>query len=195
MHVQIGTQMAIDMPPEFLHLYKVVDADAIRYAGMAGVLVKCDPQGVCKAVATDGRMIAEVQWKQDGDDFIAGQTIIPRKICREVATADKYDNKLLLRLRCASLSLGDKTLDFEPIEGRFPDTDAIFSDCPEMKLGVRTFQPRLMRTLMDIASRIGEIDNRQGCDFVFSGDQDHCAFMKMRLDGSLLRFALMPIAT
>lgn len=193
MQVQVGTKMRITMPLELLHLHKAADSDPSRFPATGGVVVSCDPQGVCKAVATDGTMIAEAKWRQDGE-FVAGQTTIPKRVCRQITDRDTYDRSGRELIICSSViyHAGIET-QFEPIEGRFPNTDQIFDDWPKMQIGVRGLNAKKLRTLMDIACKIGDYQDKQCCDFVFVGDLDHCVFIKQELDGMALRYAIMPM--
>lgn len=121
------------IPLAVLELRHVCYSESSRFAlGCVLIRRRCRE---CKAVATDGRHLAVVEWEDDGP-VGAWEVLVPRDALETAAAmvkelAGRSRGVSLVESSAApALQVGEVTFAFKPVAGRFPDWPEIFKQAP-----------------------------------------------------------------
>jgi len=174
-------------------LARICDKESSRYA-LGGIECKSDGT-TAQLTATDGRILATVHYEdEDGKAFTA---IAPAK---ELSNGPAAAYKAGVRYDGAYVSsTGDsgfkEKTKVEPVDGRFPRVEDIFSiyDKPKGYVSVQ-LDASLLRKLCDLSDAINDGPTRGITLYVKDGTS--CVFGATRGEnGEVARLAIMPLAT
>lgn len=168
-------------------LARICDKESSRYA-LGGIECKSDGK-IAQLTATDGRILATVHYPdEDGKAFTA---IAPAK---ELSNGPASAYKAGVRYDGKYVGTGKGKTEVEPLDGRFPRVEDIFSiyDKPKGYVAVRLGASRL-RKLCDLSDAINDGPTRGITLYVKDGTS--CVFGSTRGEnGEVARLAIMPLA-
>jgi len=169
-------------------LVRICDKESSRYA-LGGIECKSDGT-TAQLTATDGRILATVHYEdEDGKAFTA---IAPAK---ELSNGPAATYKAGVRYDGKQLRSGNSRSDIEPIDGKFPKYEPLFTihDAPDGYVSVQ-LDATLLRKLCDLSDAINDGPTRGIKLYVKDGTS--CVFGATRGEnGEVARLAIMPLAT
>jgi hypothetical protein len=143
--------MNIKIPYAVCVLAKICDHEISRYS-LGGVRVRCDEGGLSKATATDGRMLAQLEWKQP-DKFEGGcDVIVPGDKLRWFAQ-DFFRKAEWLTLKPKHIIANEIVVPYVAMEGKWPDAEHYLHDSYPVRSPEREhcIDPMLLRKLLDVS--------------------------------------------
>ena len=176
--------------PAFIkQLVKFCDTESSRYA--LGCIEAKSLNGVAQLTATDGRMLANVYWQDDGpamDVLVNGKQLAS-------PPAAAFKDKKGVEFDGSTLTYGTASLKPEPCDGRFPRYEDVFTihDKPEGYVAVK-LDASLLKVLAELAGAVSS-DMPKPSVCLWVKDTQSAVFAAAHsASGHTARLAQMPLA-